>query len=89
VIPRTAANWETVAYYLGYEVEFVRLIKKQNRSTGDLDCCIALFEDWLSTNRGTSPKTWSTLIRILREIKTLTLTTEKIVKDLAKAGVFV
>ena len=86
VIPRIAEDWKLIAGYLEYKVEFIQLIKK-DESTGDKDCCVALFEDWLTTDNGTSPKTWSTLIRGLREIKKFKSNTEKIIQDLAKAGV--
>ena len=52
-------------------------------------CCVELLENWLSTDKGVSPKSWSTLIEVLRQIKSLASMTQKIVQDLAKAGVFV
>lgn len=87
VIPKIATDWEMVARYLGYKVESIKQIKEN--VTSDTDCCIALFEDWLSTNNGTSPKTWSTLTKVLKEIKPLMSATEKIIQDLAKAGILV
>ena len=87
VIPRIAADWSLVADYLEYEVEDKKLIKEKCRDD-PLKCCVELLENWLSTDKGVSPKSWSKLIEILRQIKSLTSTTEKIVQDLAKAGVF-
>ena len=81
VVPRIAANWSMVADYLEYEVEFKNLINLQCNEN-PLKCCVYLLEDWLVKDRGVSPKSWSTLIRTLRQIKTLTATTEKIVYDL-------
>jgi len=86
VIPRIAANWSIVADYLEYELEYKQLIKERFHDD-PLKCCVELLEDWLSSNRGISPKSWSTLIKALKGIKSLTATTEKIAKDLAKAGV--
>ena len=88
VVPRIAADWSIVADYLGYEVEYKRLIKENCRDNAQR-CCVELLEDWLSSDRGVSPKSWSTLIEALKEIKSITATTEKIIKDLEKAGVFV
>ena len=88
VIPRVASDWEQVAYYLDYEVEFIRLLRR-HRTIGDLECCKVLFEDWLSTSNGKSPKTWSTLIRVLREVEQFKSTTEKIIRDLVREGVIV
>jgi len=88
VIPRIAADWSLVADYLEYEVEYKKLIKKKCHHD-PLECCVELLEDWLSTEKGVSPKSWSKLIEVLKQIKSLTSTIEKIVEDLAKAGVFV
>ena len=88
VVPRIAANWSIVADYLEYEVEYKQLIRENCRDNPQR-CCVQLLEDWLSSNRGVSPKSWSKLIEILRKIKILIATTEKIVEDLATVGVIV
>ena len=88
VVPRIAADWSIVADFLEYEVEYKRVIKERCHHDPER-CCAELLEDWLSSHRGVSPKSWSTLIETLRGIKKLTATTEKIVTDLEKAGVFV
>ena len=77
-----------MAIYLGYEVEYEQLIKERCHHDPER-CCLDLLEDWLSSNRGVSPKSWSRLIEALKEIKSLTATTGKIIEDLEKAGVFV
>jgi len=46
-----------------------------------------LLEDWLSSQRGVSPKCWRVLIKVLREIKVLMSAAEKIEEDLLSAGV--
>ena len=88
VIPRIADHWSIVADYLEYEVEAKRLIKEKCHDD-PMKCCVELLEDWLCTNRGVSPKSWSRLIEALRAIKSLVATTEGIVQDLSKAGVVV
>ena len=88
VVPRIAADWSIVADYLEYEVEYKRLIR-ENCGDKAQRCCVELLEDWLSSSRGVTPKSWSKLIEVLREIKSLKATTEKIVEDLATAGVIV
>ena len=88
VVPRIAADWSIVADYLEYELEYKRLIREKCRDNPER-CCVELLEDWLTSNRGVSPKSWSKLIVVLREIKSLKATTEKIVEDLATAGVIV
>ena len=88
VVPRIAADWSIVADYLEYEVEYKQLIKERCQND-PMKCCVELLEDWLSSNRGVSPKSWSRLIEALKEIKILTATTEKIIQDLANAGVVI
>ena len=88
VVPRIAADWSIVADYLKYEVKDKQAIKERcHHNPGR--CCVDLLEDWLSSDRGVSPKTWSRLIKALKEIKSLTAATEMIIQDLAQAGVFV
>ena len=88
VVPRIAADWSMVADYLEYELEYKRLIREKCRDNPQ-KCCVELLEDWLTSSRGVSPKSWSKLIEVLREITSLTATTEKIVRDLTAAGVIV
>jgi len=86
VIPKIAADWSLVADYLEYEVEYKKVIRKKCRDD-PIECCVELLEDWISSDNGVSPKSWSKLIEILRQIKSLASTTEHIIQDLAKAGV--
>ena len=88
VVPRIAAEWDVVAIYLGYEVEYKQLIRKRCYHDPER-CCLELLEDWFSSNRGVTPKSWSKLIEVLGKIKDLTATTEKIIEDLTTAGVVV
>ena len=88
VIPRIAANWSIVADYLQYKVEAKRLIRDKYHDD-PMKCCVELLEDWLSSDRGVTPKSWCRLIEVLKGIHSLTATTEMIIKDLEKAGVFV
>jgi len=86
VIPRVAAHWSVLADYLEYELEYKQLIQKKCNSD-PLECCVMLLEDWLSSKRGVSPKSWRVLIKVLREIKVLTEATRKIEEDIISAGV--
>ena len=88
VVPRIAAEWDVVAIYLMYEVEHKKLIKERCHHD-PVRCCLELLEDWLCSDRGVTPKSWSKLIEVLREIKSLKGATAKIVEDLATAGVFI
>ena len=86
VVPRIAADWSIVADYLEYKVEYKRIIKKRGQNN-PVKCCVELLEDWLSSDRGVSPKSWSRLIKALKGIKNLEATTKKIVQELVEAGV--
>ena len=88
VVPRIAAGWSIVADYLKYEVENQQAIKIKCQND-PIKCCVELLEDWLSSDRGVSPKSWSRLIETLKEIKGLTATTEMIIQDLKKVGVVI
>ena len=82
VIPRIAFMWRTVAYFLDYEINTIELIVEKCR--GDPEkCCEELFRNWLSTNNGVKPKTWTTLMTRIREIGQLGMAISEIERDLS------
>ena len=83
VIPNVKAHWEDVAYVV-LEYDDVSVVKaiERNHQNDVKRCCQELFEDWLTTERGVKPKTWSTLLRQLREVEELTVTIETIKEKL-------
>ena len=81
VVPRTAAHWITLATFLDFEVARVELIKRQCCGS-PRDSCIKVFNHWLTSDEGISPKTWGVLLEILKEIENLTSVTEKIEEEL-------
>ena len=83
VIPRIQAEWEAVAYALRYKIAEVETIKADNRGYSK-KCCNQLFVDWLSTNHGTGPKTWSTLLDKLKDVEDLAAATSEIINELKK-----
>ena len=82
VVPRIQAEWEDVAFALRYEISRVDAIKANNKDNSK-KCCKELFINWLSTKHGVGPKTWSTLIKELKEISDLEETIKEI-EELAK-----
>ena len=78
VVEEIMTSWEDVAYSLEYKIEEVHAIKSYCREDPK-KCCKKLFEDWLSTSNGTSPKTWKTLLNTLKtRVNGLTAAAEKI-----------
>jgi len=70
VIPKISYCWRKVAYFLDYPISKKKEIDE--RQHGDpTKCCVELLEDWLSTDNGIKPKTWSKLLAVLKEITEL------------------
>ena len=80
VIPKIQAEWEDVAYSLEYDVAAVKAFKKDGHD--GKKCCRKLFEDWLDSSHGTTPKTWSKLLERIKEVDSLHTASENIVKEL-------
>ena len=83
VVPRIKAEWEDVAYALRYKIVTVNAIKVQHHEDPKR-CCRQLFMDWLLTNHGVIPKTWSTLLDKLRKVEDLSAATQEIISELEK-----
>ena len=81
VIPNVAAEWKTVADYLEFTLPMIKIIEEQCRND-PVKCCIELFRQWLSSDYGVRPKTWSTLIETLKEITQLSTITKEIEQKL-------
>jgi len=80
VIPKIQAEWEDVAYCMGYDVNFVAATK-EDFSNSDKRCRHIL-TDWLRTSRGPAPKTWQTLLSKLKDVENLKAAVERIEKEL-------
>ena len=79
VIPEVKASWEKLAYVMEYETSEVKAI----RDGKDLDDqCTKLFEDWLDTNHGCTPKNWKTLLERIKEVPQLYAAEGRIKKKL-------
>lgn len=82
VVPRINAHWEDVAYALKFTIEHVKSIKAKC-GQDHAQCCKELFKDWLSTDKGLKPNTWSTLLQKLGEISDIAAATEEIKVEIA------
>lgn len=83
VVPKVKASWKFLTYSMGYNIADVKAI--QRASGNSFECCQALFEDWLSTSRGCTPKTWKKLLEQIKAVSELSAAVEGIKKELFKA----
>ena len=67
VTPRIMNQWEYVAEALYYDIATIEAIKQKGREDPK-QCCREFFKDWLTSNNGTGPKVWSTLIDALKDV---------------------
>ena len=81
VFPKIAAEWRTVADFLEYDIAAINLIAEIGKED-PMKCCIELFSDWITTDNGLAPKTWSTLLETLKEIDQLSGVAEQIEESL-------
>ena len=83
IIPNVSYCWKIVADYLEYPA--VKKWEIEERQRGDpYKCCTELMEDWLTSDRGVAPKTWLTLVSVLKDIQGLS--TSSIEEFLLKEG---
>ena len=76
------SHWKDVALIaLQYDASMVERLEKQYTSDSKR-CCTKLFEDWLNSENGVSPKTWQTLLTQLNEVEGLADKVKKIIKRL-------
>ena len=85
IIPQVSYYWRTLADYMEYPIAKKKEIEERQR--GDpYKCCAELMEDWLTSDRGVSPKTWHILVSVLKEIKELSSSVKSIEGALLKEG---
>lgn len=85
VIPEVSYQWRKIADYLGYPKAKKKEIEERQR--GDpTKCCVELMEDWLTSDRGVMPKSWSKLVSVLKEISDLSSAAHTIEQCLLKEG---
>lgn len=86
VIPEVSYCWETLADYLEYPTAKKKEIEKR-RHYDPYNCCAELIEDWLTSDRGVTPKTWHKLVSVLKEIRELSSVARTIEQRLLEEGV--
>ena len=85
IIPEISYCWRIVADYLEYPVAMKKEIEERHR--GDpRNCCAELMEDWLTSDRGVTPKSWHTLVSVIKEVRELSSSAISIKRCLLKEG---
>lgn len=80
VIPIVKACWVKLAYSMGYEISNVRGFEGDGKDLEER--CQKLFEDWLTTDHGCTPKTWEKLLERIKAIDELKAAAEEIEEKL-------
>jgi len=84
VIPKISIKWKAVAELLEIETDNI-----EDKWKGDsADCCEEVLRVWINSDHGLQPKTWSTLILAIKEIKQLALVSEEIKKELKSESLY-
>ena len=81
VMPKVKSSWVNLAYSMGYGVNDVRGFEGDGRNSDEQ--CRKLFEDWLTTGHGCTPKTWQTLLQQIKRVNDLTAAADEIKEQLS------
>jgi len=86
VIPKISAHWDVVLANLEYDLAFKQELDRKYR--GDpRQCCTDLLEDWITSDRGISPKTYTKLLEVLCSINDIAPFMGDIMDGLRKKGI--
>ena len=86
VIPKISAHWDVVLANLEYDLAFKQELDRKYRGN-PRECCTALLEDWISSNRGISPKTFTKLLEVLCTINDIAPFMRNITDGLKREGI--
>ena len=88
VIPQVSYCWKIIADFLEYPISKKKEI--EDRQRGDPSkCCAELIEDWLTSDKGVTSKTWYKLVSVLKEIKSLSSVVRSIKQSLLQEGLLI
>ena len=83
VVPKVKSHWMNLAYSMDYGISAVRGFESDGGGLTN-ETCYELFEDWLTTERGCTPKTWKTLLHRIKRVDELSLAAEEIKQQLVE-----
>ena len=81
VVPKIAAKWRRFADSLEFESTVVNTIDVKYRNYPE-ECCEEVFRDWLSLDHGIGPRTWSALLKVLKETRGCEAAAEQIKNEI-------
>jgi len=85
VFPKIKAEWKFVAYSMRYTIYDVNTF--ENDAHNSKESCLNLFTDWLTTDKGVTPKTWQKLIERIKDVDGLQSTAEDIMQEVNKKAI--
>ena len=80
VVPEVNASWRNLAYSMGHKPRDIDSIESNGKDVEDR--CTKLFEDWLKTDHGDTPRTWQKLLEKIERVSNLYAAAERIKKKL-------
>ena len=86
VIPKISAHWDVVLANLEYELAFKQELDRKHKGN-PRECCTALLEDWISSNRGVIPKTFTKLLEVLCTVNEIAPFMRDMIEALKKEGI--
>ena len=86
VIPKISAHWDVVLANLEYDLAFKQELHRKYRGN-PRECCTDLLEDWISSDRGISPKTFTKLLEVLCTINDVAPFMRDMIDGLKKEGI--
>ena len=81
VIPKISSEWKTVADFLELEFSIIEAIEEKCKNDS-VKCCQEMLREWLKSDHGLQPKTWSTLIQTLKAIQILCTVGKEVEQEL-------
>ena len=64
VVPKISSHWESVAASLQLDGAHIEVVEQRCRGE-PRKCCVDMIENWISSDKGLSPKTWPVLLQAI------------------------
>ena len=81
VIPKISSEWKSMSDFLELKVSVIEAIEDKFKND-PVKCCQEMLREWLKSDHGLQPKTWSTLIQTLKAIQILCTVGKEVEQEL-------